>query len=155
MQEEHLSEAIVEAIRGVESGAGGPFGAVIVRAGDVIGRGHNRVLVSADPTAHAEIVAIRDACARLGHHSLAGAVLYASCEPCPMCWGASAWARIDRIYYAATRDEAAAVGFDDARLHAQLEKPGSERAMPLVHLQHPDARGPFDAWQRCTNKVLY
>src|SRR5262245_7781926 len=115
-----LQLAIDEAIAGVRARRGGPFGAVVVHGDRVIARAHNRVTSRPDATAHAEVEAIREACAALATHALAGCTLYASCEPCPMCLSSMYWARIDRVYYAATRIDAAAAGFDDARLHAEL-----------------------------------
>jgi tRNA(Arg) A34 adenosine deaminase TadA len=111
---------------------GGPFGAVVVRGRRVVGRGQNRVVPSIDPTAHAEVVAIRAAAAELGTHDLGGCEIYASCEPCPMCLGAIHWARIARIHYACTRADAAAAGFDDEDFYAELARPLEQRAVPLV-----------------------
>lgn len=141
--------------RGMETGAGGPFGAVLVLDGQVVGEGWNRVTSTNDPTAHAEVVAIRDACARLHRFDLRGAVLYASCEPCPMCLAASLWARVDRIVYANTRDEAAAIGFDDALLYAQVALPPSARSVPCQHAPLPEARAVFQAWTDKADRIPY
>lgn len=150
-----LRQAVALSQRGMESGAGGPFGAVVVLDGAVVGEGWNRVTSSNDPTAHAEVVAIRDACAKLNRFDLRGTVLYASCEPCPMCLAASLWARVDRIVYANTRDEAAAIGFDDALLYAQVALPPSARIVPCQHEPINEARDVFRAWQEKADRVPY
>jgi tRNA(Arg) A34 adenosine deaminase TadA len=121
-----LRAAIRLSTDGMAADEGGPFGAVVARNGEIVGRGWNRVISTNDPTAHAEVVAIRDACSRLRSFPLAGCELYASCEPCPLCLAASCWARLDRIYHAATRDDAAA-GFDDRVFYAELGKPAAKR----------------------------
>ena len=115
----------------MQSGKGGPFGAVVVRNGAVVGEGENRVLVTNDPTAHAEVVAIRNATAKLGHFSLAGATLYASSEPCPLCLAASYWARVDRVVYANDKSVASRAGFDDTFFYEELARPRAERTVPL------------------------
>ncbi len=129
-----MKEAVSEAAVGVAAGHGGPFGAVVVKDGAIVGRGHNEVLHRNDPTAHAEVQAIREACAFLGSPDLAGCTLYATCEPCPMCLAAIHWARLDRLVYAATKDDAAAAGFDDAKFHAAL-LPGAG-GQPLIETAH-------------------
>ena len=126
---------------------GGPFGALVVRDGEVIGRGANRVTADGDPTLHAEVVAIRDACRTVGSFRLDGAVLYSSCEPCPMCFGAAWWSRVDRVVYAADREDAAAVGFDDAEIWANVARPPAERELPMVHLELDETEAPFAAWE--------
>lgn len=136
-------------------GGGGPFGAVIVKDGLVIGEGANGVTTGNDPTAHAEVVAIRQACAALGTFSLAGATLYSSCEPCPMCLGAIYWARLDRLVFANTRAEAAAIGFDDALIYDEIPKPIDARLLPTVHLELPEAARAFEAWAGKVDKVAY
>jgi tRNA(Arg) A34 adenosine deaminase TadA len=138
-----MDAAISEAADGVESGHGGPFGAVIVLDGRIVGRGHNEVLHRNDPTAHAEIQAIREACAHLGSPSLEGCTLYATGEPCPMCLAAIHWARLDRVVYAQTRADAEAIGFDDARLFDAMREPW----MPVEHEPHPDAQKLFDEYE--------
>ena len=150
-----LQQAIAEAVAGVSAGDGGPFGAVIVREGSVVARGRNRVTSRPDATAHAEVESIREACRALGQHSLAGFELYASCEPCPMCLAAICWARIDRVYYAATRWDAAAAGFDDARLHGELTNGGVQRAVELVHVDVTGAQEPFEVWARTAGRTRY
>jgi tRNA(Arg) A34 adenosine deaminase TadA len=134
---------------------GGPFGAVVVVGGEVAGRGTNRVTSEGDPTLHAEIVAIRDACSRHDTHDLSGAVLYASCEPCPMCFGAAWWARVSRIVFAANRDEAAAAGFDDAAIFADVAAAPSDRHLPTIHLPVADAGRPFTAWAANRSRLTY
>ena len=126
-----MAEAIALARQAVEQGTGGPFGALVVKNGQVIARGQNRVLSSGDPTAHAEVEAIRAAAAELGTHDLAGCELIASCEPCPMCLGAILWARLDAVRYGATREDAAAIGFDDAEFYDQLALPPAQRRPPM------------------------
>lgn len=155
MHEHFLSQAIEEAVRGVRAGHGGPFGALVVREGVVLARAHNRVLASHDPTAHAEIVAIREACGRTGEHALHGAVLYASCEPCPMCAAAAFWARLERVYFAATSADAAGAGFDDQTVLAELRADAGARALPRERIAHGDARAPFEAWQALAERILY
>jgi guanine deaminase len=139
----HLGRALELARRSAAEG-GGPFGAVVVRAGRVLGEGANRVTLEFDPTAHAEIVALRAACARERTHDLSGAVLYASCEPCPMCLGAALWARVARVVFAATRDDAAAAGFDDRRFHEHFAH--GPLALSLERAEHAHGRAPFEAW---------
>ncbi len=136
-------------------GAGGPFGAVVVRDGAVVGEGWNQVTSTNDPTAHAEIVAIRDAARRLGTFSLAGCELYSSCEPCPMCLGAILWARLDRLYYANDRHDAQALGFDDAVFHREVTLPPDRRAIPTLRLLAEEARAVFEEWSARPDKVRY
>jgi tRNA(Arg) A34 adenosine deaminase TadA len=143
---------------GVESaaGEGGPFGALVALAdGRVIGRGTNKVVGERDPTLHAEVVAIREACRALGTHDLSGAVLYASCEPCPMCFGAAYWARVDRIVHAASRADAAAAGFDDAAIHADVARPPQARDLATVQLRAEEGWRPFAAWEANPARVPY
>src|SRR5450631_2281452 len=128
---EFLQQAIALAKEGIEGGLGGPFGCIIVKDGQVIGRGSNRVTSSNDPTAHAEVVAIRDACGRLGDYQLKGCDLYTSCEPCPVCLGAIYWARPRRVIYAATRDQAADAGFDDDFIYREINLPFEGRQIPF------------------------
>lgn len=133
----------------------GPFGAVVVRAGEIVGEGWNRVVEGQDPTAHAEVVAIRDACRRLGTHLLEGCEIYASCEPCPMCLAAIYWARIGRIYYACTREDAAAAGFDDAEIYRQLALPPDKRSISATCIDSPHGHQLFEAWLRNPKRVAY
>ena len=134
---------------------GGPFGAVVVREGEIVGRGANQVTLRNDPTAHAEVVAIRDACSRLQTFHLGGCELYTTCEPCPMCLGAILWARLDRIWYGCTRDEAAAAGFDDRAFYDELAKPVHDRDVPMRQLLADESRAAFDAWRAAPNKSPY
>lgn len=152
---EFLQEAIRLAREQMLAGEGGPFGAVIVRDGAVLARGWNRVTSANDPTAHAEVEAIREACSLLGTFQLRGCTLYASCEPCPMCLCACYWARLDRVVYAATRHDAADAGFDDARLYDELILPPEARQLTLVH--EPEAGAPevFQLWRENSARVLY
>lgn len=140
-----LAQAIALAAASA-AGGGGPFGAVVVRDGRVVATGANEVTRTNDPTAHAEVVAIRRACAALGTFELPGCVLYASCEPCPMCWAAAAWARVDRVYCAATCDDAARAGFDDRRLSDDVARDAARRSPPVDRLGHDRAGEPFAAW---------
>ena len=151
----HLREAIALAREGMDRNDGGPFGCVIVKDGEVIGRGNNRVTSSNDPTAHAEVVAIREACELLGSFQLDGCTLYTSCEPCPMCMGAIYWARPDRVVYAGTRQDAAAAGFDDQLIYNELPLPPAERRLPMEQALHEEACTLFEAWDRKTDKTAY
>lgn len=155
MDREYLRQAILLARQGVEDGRGGPFGCVIVRGGQVVGRGSNGVTSTNDPTAHAEIVAIRDACKQLGYYQLTDCVLYASCEPCPMCLGAIYWARPKRVVYAATRQQAAAAGFDDEFIYREIEVPQGERRIPFELSPDKGAEEVFDLWRERGDKSLY
>jgi guanine deaminase len=154
-REEFLALTFEIALQGVESGAGGPFGAIVVRGDDVLGRAHNQVVANNDPTAHAEIGAIRGACAALGSFQLDGCDLYASCEPCPMCLGAIYWARPRAVFFSATRDDAAEAGFDDAFIYDELALPLDERTLPMRRVAHPDAAAPFAAWAAKPDRTEY
>jgi guanine deaminase len=149
-----LVEAIELAVASASS-EGGPFGAVVALGDQVIGRGTNRVIAEADPTLHAEVVAIRAACREVGRHDLTGAVLYSSCEPCPMCFGAAYWARVDRIVHAASRADAATAGFDDAAIYADVARPADERVLTTVQLLAEEGWRPFAAWQANPGRVPY
>jgi len=153
---ERMAEAVRLSLESVRSG-GGPFGALVVRSDndEVVARGANRVTVAHDPTAHAEIEAIRAACAALGTFALPGCVLYASCEPCPMCLGAIYWARLDAVFYAATRADAAAAGFDDARLYDELALPIEKRKLPMTPLLRDEALAAFELWAAKADRVPY
>ena len=139
----------------MERGEGGPFGAVVVRAGEVVGRGYNRVLSTNDPTAHAEVVAIRNACAQVGHFHLTGCTIYASCEPCPMCHAACYWAQADRVYYGATGQDADAAGFADDFIRRDLLTPLPHRKLSLEQHLHDEAMAAFTAWQAKLDRQLY
>jgi tRNA(Arg) A34 adenosine deaminase TadA len=149
-----MRRAIALSCQGVAEG-GGPFGAVVARDGRILGEGRNAVVPGRDPTAHAEVVAIRAACAALGSHDLSGAVIYTSCEPCPMCLGAIWWARITGIVYANDRADAAAIGFDDAAIYDEVCRPIPDRALPLRRLLAAEAIEAFRLWERSADKVRY
>lgn len=150
----HLREAIRIASDSVRHG-GGPFGAVVVRGGEVVGRGRNRVTADNDPTAHAEIEAIRDACRRLGAFRLDGCHVYCSSEPCPMCMAALYWARPARVVYAADKEVAADAGFDDVHITEELAKPEAERRLPFVRRELEGAGEPFRLWEAKEDRVEY
>jgi len=139
----------------VENGLGGPFGAVVVKNWEVVGEGYNMVTSSNDPTAHAEVVAIRDACRRLSTFQLTGCEIYSSCEPCPMCLGAIYWARPLALYYGSTRNDAASAGFDDEFIYREIALPFTERKIPFVFLDHPDSAKVFELWKSLENKIKY
>jgi guanine deaminase len=151
----HLARAVALSRERMEADRGGPFGAVIVRDGTVLAEGWNEVTSSNDPTAHAEMVAIRRACQAVGNFSLAGATLYTSCEPCPMCLAAAYWARVARIVYGNTRQEAAAIGFDDAFIYDEMPKAPSQRAIRMEHRPTAAASAAFAAWMAKTDKITY
>ena len=153
--EKFLREAIRLSFEGMRRGDGGPFGAVVVKNGEIIGRGNNRVAATNDPTAHAEVVAIREACHHLGHFQLDGCILYSSCEPCPMCLGAIYWARPRQLYFACTKADAAAIGFDDHFIYQELEMPLSERKIPSAQLLRPEGLRAFEEWRRMEDKFVY
>jgi tRNA(Arg) A34 adenosine deaminase TadA len=153
--ESFMREAIRLAREGMHGGAGGPFGCVIVRNGGIVGRGNNRVTSINDPTAHAEITAIRDACARLGTFQLSDCELYTSCEPCPMCLAAIYWARIPVIYYANSRHDAAAIGFDDEFIYRQIPLPPDQRAVAMKVLLRDEAFAGFREWMEKPDKIRY
>ena len=150
-----MRRAIALSAKKMAAGFGGPFGAIIARGGEVIASGWNQVTSANDPTAHAEIVAIREACRTLGAFSLRGCDIYTSCEPCPMCLGAIYWARLDRVYYANTRADAAAIGFDDDRIYREIGVGIGERSLPFIRLAADEARHVFDAWLAKPDKVRY
>ncbi len=153
--ETFMRRAIALSCESVASGAGGPFGAVIVRDGQIIAEGSNRVTSTNDPTAHAEVVAIRTACAALGRFDLRGCEIYTSCEPCPMCLASIYWARLDRIYFGNDRVAAAAIGFDDEFLYREVATPIDARALPTEQVLADEARAAFDAWAAKPDKVAY
>jgi tRNA(Arg) A34 adenosine deaminase TadA len=152
--EDFMRQAIALAVENVKN-SGGPFGAVIVKDGRVVATGVNRVTANNDPTAHAEISAIRSACTKLGTFDLSGCVLYTSCEPCPMCLGAIYWAHIDKIYYGANQLDAAAVDFDDSFIYKELELTPDKRQKPVENILHDEALAPFRAWREKDDKVRY
>jgi tRNA(Arg) A34 adenosine deaminase TadA len=150
-----MHEAIKLADEGMQSGRGGPFGAVIVRHGEIVGRGNNRVTSTNDPTAHAEVTAIRDACANLKTFQLTDCELYTSCEPCPMCLSAIYWARIPTVYYGNTRADAAAIGFDDDFIYQQVPLPIEKRAIKMTSFLREAAQSSFQGWAAKQDKVKY
>lgn len=155
MKQTWLREALRLAERGVERNCGGPFGAVIVREGVIVGRGWNKVTSSNDPTAHAEVVAIRAACRKLGTFVLDDCVLYASCEPCPMCLAAAYWARIPEVVYGASQQDAAKAGFDDCVFYEELKLAPEKRRLRMVQMLRGEAQVPFDIWAKKRDKVPY
>ena len=150
-----MREAIKLADDGMTGGRGGPFGCVVVRRGEIVGRGNNRVTSTNDPTAHAEVTAIRDACAHLKTFQLTDCELYTSCEPCPMCLSAIYWARIPTIYFGNTREDAAAIGFDDDFIYQQVALPPAQRALRMEPMLREEAQGSFRRWTALENKVRY
>ena len=150
-----MRRAIALGRRGMNKGDGGPFGAVVVSRGAIVGEGWNRVVATGDPTAHGEIVAIRAACRRLASFRLSGCELYTSGEPCPMCLGAIYWARIDRVFFGFTADDAARIGFDDRFVYRQLAKPAARRAIQAVQLLAPEARALARAYAAKPRRAKY
>lgn len=158
MTEEAIQKFMREAIRlsseGSGAGKGGPFGAVIVKGNEIVGKGANQVLLTNDPTAHAEVVAIREACANLQTFHLDDCVLFTSCEPCPMCLGAIYWARIRKIYYANNRKDAASIGFNDDFIYCELDLPVDKRHIPMESLLREEALQVFQDWENIKSKKL-
>jgi guanine deaminase len=150
-----MALAISYAEQNVNEGLGGPFGAVVVKDGEVIAGSGNRVTLSNDPTAHAEVSAIRLACTALNTFDLKGCVIYTSCEPCPMCLSAVYWARLDKVYYGNTKVDAAEIGFDDKFIYDELDKPVEERALPVVQMMREEALGAFKQWRKSVLKIEY
>jgi tRNA(Arg) A34 adenosine deaminase TadA len=155
IHEKFMKMAIDLSRSGMVQGKGGPFGCVIVKNGQVVGQGSNSVLDTNDPTAHAEVVAIRNACKNLGSFQLEGCYLYTSCEPCPMCLGAIYWARPERVFFANTKKDAAAIGFDDQFIYEELELPLQKRKIPFSQLSKKEANQVFKEWVLLDNKTLY
>jgi guanine deaminase len=154
-QDRFMRRAIELSIENVRSARGGPFAAVIVRDGEVVSEGTNLVTSSSDPTAHAEIVAIRRASSALGQFELRDCDIYCSCEPCPMCLGAIYWARLARLFYGGTREDAASIGFDDSLIYSQVALPPELRRIPTIQMMHAEALAPFREWERNPHKVPY
>jgi guanine deaminase len=148
-----MNEAILEALAGVRDGHGGPFGAIVVREGTIVGRGHNRVVAHNDPTAHAEIVAIREACASLGTFNLSDCDLYTTCEPCPMCYAAAWWSRLRTIYFGCDRHDAESAGFDDAAIYEDLEQ--GIRKVQMIQIGREACLGPIREWGSKPDRVSY
>jgi guanine deaminase len=157
MSEHHqyMRMAIALSEQNVAQGLGGPFGAVIVKDNKVVAASANTVVPSNDPTAHAEVSAIRLACQELNTYNLEGCVIYTSCEPCPMCLGAIYWARIEKIYYANNKSDAAAIGFDDQFIYEELDRPKEQRKLPVVEMLRDEALGAFKAWETSVVKTHY
>lgn len=154
-EEQFMIEAIRLSKMGMDNNEGGPFGCVIVKGDKIVGRGWNQVLLTNDPTAHAEVTAIRDACNNLGTFQLDGCEIYTSCEPCPMCMGAIYWARPDRVYFANTRSDAARIGFDDSMIYEELTAPLDERKIEIRCLGRDHALPVFNEWAAKNDRTLY
>ncbi|MEO6348638.1 MAG: nucleoside deaminase [Aquaticitalea sp.] len=150
-----MQEAVNAALIGMNNNEGGPFGCVIVKNGKIIGRGNNEVICNNDPTAHAEVMAIRDACKNLNSFQLQGCELYSSCEPCPMCFGAIYWARPDKVFYGCNQKDAAAIGFDDEFIYKEIDLPYNKRSIPFEPLGRDIALEPFQKWKEKDDKTLY
>lgn len=150
-----MREAIRLSVDKMKQGSGGPFGAVVVRNGEIVARGFNNVLSSNDPTAHAEVDAIRKASEALSTFDLSDCELYTSCEPCPMCLGAIYWARFRKVYYGNTRQDASSIGFDDALIYEEIGKPLNERKIPMQQLLPEEAKEGFEAWEQHEGRKIY
>ena len=150
-----MRRAIELSIENVRSGKGGPFAALVVKDGEILATGTNVVTTACDPTAHAEVVAIREACRKLGEFQLAGCEIYTTCEPCPMCLGAIYWARPARVYFGNTAADAAAIGFDDSFIYQQLGVAPAERAIPMVQMMREEALAAFQEWERKSDRIRY
>lgn len=155
MNSPFMARAIHLAIENVRTGQGGPFGAVIVKDGGIMAEGVNQVTSSNDPTAHAEVLAIRQACQKLGLFELEGCELYTSCEPCPMCLGAIYWARLSRVYYGGFAADASKVGFDDSFIYREITQPHPQRRIPMIQMMREEALAAFRAWAETPNKLAY
>jgi len=154
MKNKFMMRAIELSIKSVNVG-GGPFGSVIVKGEKIIAEGSNKVTSTNDPTAHGEIVAIRQACKNLNHFNLSGCELYSTCEPCPMCLSAIYWAHIDKIYYANTRDDAQKIDFDDSFIYSELQKNAKKRKIPMIQIMRDEALKAFDLWVKKIDKIEY
>lgn len=154
-EKKFLERAIDLSRKGMQGGKGGPFGCVVVMGDEIVGEGCNQVTSSNDPTAHAEVVAIRNACTKLGTYQLTECEIYTSCEPCPMCLGAIYWARPKKVVYANTREEAAEIEFDDDYIYNEIAAKMEDRKIPFVHMPHPMAKEVFDAWKNWEGKIKY
>jgi guanine deaminase len=155
MDNPFMARAIQLSIENVHSGRGGPFGAVVVKDGNIVAEGSNQVTSTNDPTAHAEILAIRAACAKLGVFELHSCEIYTSCEPCPMCLGAIYWARLSRIFFANAASDASSIGFDDSSIYREIPLPLAQRAIPMIQMMREQALAAFQAWQEKPNKIVY
>lgn len=150
-----MGRAVELAVENARAGRGGPFGAVVVRDGEIVAEGTNLVTSTNDPTAHGEVVAIREACRRLGTFDLTGCEIYASCEPCPMCLAAIYWARLERVYYGAGRLDAARFGFDDERIYEEIGRAAPQRSIPMEGLMRDEALEAFRVWESLPDKTEY
>lgn len=150
-----IKRAIELSEKGMDSNAGGPFGAIVVKDGEIIAEGFNKVTSNNDPTAHAEVIAIRRACEKLGTFQLDGCVIYTSCEPCPMCLGAMYWARPKAVYYACTKEDAAKIGFDDQFIYEELDKNMDDRDIKFINLDREEGQRVFKKWEHKEGKVDY
>jgi len=150
-----MARAIQLSINNVQSGRGGPFAAVVVKDGNIMAEGANLVTATNDPTAHAEVLAIREACKKLRVFDLEGCEIYSSCEPCPMCLGAIYWARLARVYFANAAADASKIGFDDSLIYCEIAQPHSQRQIPMIQLMREQALAAFRAWENKPNKIEY
>lgn len=155
MENVFMGRAIQLSVENVRSGRGGPFGAIVVRNGTIIGEGTNQVTSTNDPTAHAEMLAIREACKKLGVFSLESCEIYASCEPCPMCLAAIYWAHLTRIYFANLAEDASKIGFDDSLIYREIAQSQSHRTIPMIQLMRDEALAAFREWQAKPDKITY
>jgi len=155
MNNPFMARAIELAIENVRSGQGGPFGAVVVKDGNILAEGANRVTATNDPTAHAEVLAIRQACQKLALFELKDCELYTSCEPCPMCLGAIYWTRLARVYYGSYAADASKAGFDDSFIYREIAQPHPQRGIPMTQMMRQEALAAFRAWEEQPNKVRY
>jgi guanine deaminase len=155
MHKEFLQQAVDLAVENARSGQGGPYGAIVVKDNRLIAASGNKVTTNIDPTAHAEVMAIRLACKELRDFQLHGCILYSSCEPCPMCLGAIYWARLEKVYFACSRHDAAAANFDDSFIYDEISVLPHQRRIAMLHLSLPNALQPFDIWAEKSDKVLY
>lgn len=155
MDKKFMQRAIDIALEGMDKGKGGPFGAVVVKDGKIVGEGSNEVTSTDDPTAHAEVVAIRKACDHLGDFQLEGCELYTTCEPCPMCIGAIYWARPDKVYYGSTKEDAAAIGFDDKFIYDEIDVAMKERKIPFTQMDRDNAIQLFERWDQKDDRIDY
>jgi guanine deaminase len=155
MNNAFMARAIQLAVENVRSGQGGPFGAAVAKDGEIIAEGVNRVTLTNDPTAHAEVLAIREACRKLGVFELKGCELYTSCEPCPMCLGAIYWTRLSRVYFGCFAADASQAGFDDSFIYREIAQPHANRGVPMIQIMREQALSAFHAWQEKSDKIRY
>jgi guanine deaminase len=155
MDNPFMARAIQLSIDNVHSGRGGPFGAVVVKDGNIVGEGTNQVTATNDPTAHAEVLAVRAACTKLGVFDLQGCEIYTSCEPCPMCLGAIYWAHLSRVYFANAAADASKIGFNDSLIYHEIAEPHSRRKIPMIQMMRKEAIAAFRAWEDKPNKLAY